>query len=1079
MKIKNYKFIIKSLVFCLSIGVLIFFTASAKSSKNPVLDLSTLLGMPGTMKMERFKTLSPTVNAFDSDKPVASFSTTYTQEFKAPWDEIKFYNQWEVVQSVQTGGFTATDIQAGYLQFAWLPKRIIYSKTSYTTPYILETDLDYSSGSNRGGVVIRANVTTSTNAEYLQAPPTGTGFNREGIAFYPSIDGLNMVVQFSGAESGTTTTLKQISVPKPAGVTNMKNRGSLRIEDFGTSIYVYYNGASFIRINLGGKSGNIYTSGTVYNAAMQVAGTFTGMEIENAGKVSVAQRDATLRLYSASIQTAISVPAFDSDKPVAVFSNTYYQEYKTPWDSTKFYNQWEALVSGAFSAVDVTSGYLQFVWTSKRIIYSKASYVTPYVLETDLDYSTGSNRGGVVIRANVTTDRNADYLQEPLQDPGFNREGIAFYPTVDGLSMNVQFSGAESGSATTIKQITVPKPFGVASLLGRGKLKIEDYGTSIYVYYNGNPYIRIALADKVGSAYSSGIVYDAVMNVKGTFSGMEVETAGKVAIAQRDATLQLYSVNINYGINTSWTGATSSDWTDASNWSAGLPNELKEVTIGTGTFQPIIASTVTINKLTIATGATLTVASGNLIVTGAIVNSGTMTMTSNANLIQGGTTNTNTGKIIVNRNSNALSRLDYTIWSSPVSAQDLLLFSPSTLTSPSRFYTYNETTNLYNAITNPSGTSFAKATGYLIRMPDNAVMAPATQTFAGIFTGVPNNGSITKAVTSLDSTHGYNMIGNPYPSTIDAQTFIDANTAAIESSLYFWRKTNGATGSAYAVYNSLGAISPTPSSDLPNGKIQVGQGFFVKAKSGATTVNFTNAMRVANNDNQFFKTKQVVQRDRLWLNLSNSAGAFSQALIGYTNDAVAGVDKFDAKFFNDSEIALTSIINNEEYSIQGRPAFEQSDVVALHFKTDVAGDYNIALGQFDGIFSAGQDIYLQDNATGTETDLKSGSYTFAAVAGVDNSRFSLKYQKTLKVDAPAFNENSVRVYKNNGLLYVNSGNVALSTVTVFDIQGRLIAEQKNVKSTLVVFHNLKSVHQVLIVKIKSEDHNEVIKKIVN
>ena len=154
-------------------------------------------------------------------------------------------------------------------------------------------------------------------------------------------------------------------------------------------------------------------------------------------------------------------------------------------------------------------------------------------------------------------------------------------------------------------------------------------------------------------------------------------------------------------------------------------------------------------------------------------------------------------------------------------------------------------------------------------------------------------------------------------------------------------------------------------------------------------------------------------------------------------------------------------------------------MVALNFKTDVAGDYTIALDHFDGLFATGQDIYLVDSKTGAETDLKAGSYTFATATGVDNVRFSLKYQKTLKVDAPAFNENSVRVYKNNGTLYVNSGNIAINNIKVFDIQGRLIEEQKNLNATSAVINNLKATHQVLIVKIAGQDNSIVTKKVVN
>lgn len=532
-----------------------------------------------------------------------------------------------------------------------------------------------------------------------------------------------------------------------------------------------------------------------------------------------------------------------------------------------------------------------------------------------------------------------------------------------------------------------------------------------------------------------------------------------------------------------WTGTTNTSWTTAANWStSAVPNQFSNVTIASGTpFQPTISTSQSVKTLIIDAGATLTVNSGiNLTVENAIINNGTMTLSNNANLLQGDAFN-NSGNINVNRNSNLLSRLDYTIWSSPVTNPNQFLTTFSSETSLNRFYSYNQSSNVYNGIATPSTTPFALATGYLIRMPNTAVTAPSTQTFTGIFNGVPNNGNITKTVSYNGASFGYNLIGNPYPSTLDADAFITANASKIESSLWFWRKTNAASGTAYAVYNALGSTK-TPSSPTPSGDIQVGQGFFVKAKNQSDPtryfVTFNNAMRLGTGSTQFFKTKQV-EKDRIWLNLTNTSGAFNQILIGYVEGASLGVDNFDSKYINDSPIALTSNINGEEYTIQGRPKFDTKDVVTLNFKTNVDGEYTIALDHFDGVFANGQDIYLLDSKTGVETDLKAGAYNFTATAGNDNSRFSLKYQKTLKVDAPVFNENNVRIYKNNGTLSVNSEIVAIDYIKVYDIQGRLVAEQNNIKAMTAILKDLKFLNQVLIVKVTGEDNSVVSKKIVN
>jgi hypothetical protein len=239
------------------------------------------------------------------------------------------------------------------------------------------------------------------------------------------------------------------------------------------------------------------------------------------------------------------VPAFDSDKPAATFNSTYTQSFNTHWDNTTFYGQWNSKEVNIFSAPDIASGYLQFVWIQKRVLVSKALYVAPYILQTDIDYAGGSNRGGVIIRVNPATD--PDDIQQPASgDPGFNREGIAFYPSEDGSKMIVQFTGALNGDATPVTRIEVPKPAGVASLKSKGTLRIEDFGTTVYVYCNGLAFIRINLGDKAGSIYTTGTVFNSAMQIAGTFSAREIEVTGKVAIAQRDATLRLFGVAMQF-----------------------------------------------------------------------------------------------------------------------------------------------------------------------------------------------------------------------------------------------------------------------------------------------------------------------------------------------------------------------------------------------------------------------------------------------------------------------------------------------------------------------------------------------------
>jgi hypothetical protein len=529
-------------------------------------------------------------------------------------------------------------------------------------------------------------------------------------------------------------------------------------------------------------------------------------------------------------------------------------------------------------------------------------------------------------------------------------------------------------------------------------------------------------------------------------------------------------------------------------WTAGAWNPAAPTATTTAVIESAYsaAADITACSLTIKNSAAVTIPSNfNVNLAGAltVTTGSTFTLSNNANLVQTNPASTNSGAITVNRNSSLLSRLDYTLWSSPVVNQNLLAFSPATSTN--RFYNFDTTYNTggvsgaFSVIANPASTSFAIGSGYLIRMPNNALDFPTTQTFNGQFTGVPSNGDVP--VTLIDGGSAalrYNLVGNPYPSPISLSTFVTENTTAIESNLYFWRKTNG-LGTAYCTWVPGPGLTGTFTTNGnlqsvdPVGVLQSGQGFFVQAKAGQTEAIFRNTQRVAINANQFFKTSKIVVDSRIWLNATNAAGDFSQMAVTYGAKGTLGVDMYDGKYINDSPFALTSNVNNEEYTIQGRPAFVPSDVVALNFKTATAGQYTISIDHVDGLFLGNQDIYLVDSKTGTETNLKTSSYTFTAAAAVDNTRFSLKFQKTLSLDAQELNDNSVIVYKNDGVIYVNSGAKTINNIKVFDILGRVVTERNNVKANTASIQNLRASNQVLIVKVTTDDNQVISKKVEN
>lgn len=487
-----------------------------------------------------------------------------------------------------------------------------------------------------------------------------------------------------------------------------------------------------------------------------------------------------------------------------------------------------------------------------------------------------------------------------------------------------------------------------------------------------------------------------------------------------------------------------------------------------GTGNKTFGGDVIAANLTNGTNAVTTVAANqNVTVNDVLTNNGSFTVANNANLIQVNDTN-NVGSITVQRNSSSLMRLDYTLWSSPVASQNLLAFSP--LTMANRFYVYNPSNNQYANVT-PSTTNFAEGVGYLIRMPDNH---PTTATtWNGSFAGVPNNGDVT--ITVANNT--YNAVGNPYPSTIDADDFINDNN--LTEALYFWRKTNAAAGSAYATYTLAGGAGTggsASSAQVPNGIIQVGQGFI--ARSTSTSLVFNNQMRVADNNNQFFRSANNISKSRIWLNLNQENTILGQTMVAYMGGTSTDVDaKYDGKYINDSETAITSVINNEEYAVQARGEFVATDVVPMTIKLETAGNYTISLAQVDGVFSNEHDIFVRDIELGVEHDVRNTPYSFSAPAGVLTNRFELVYQSTLSVENPTFT--NVVIFSKNKVLEINSGNETISSVTVFDIRGRKVANQEEVNTSATSLDLSAVSNQVLIVQIKTMNGQLITKKVVH
>lgn len=463
------------------------------------------------------------------------------------------------------------------------------------------------------------------------------------------------------------------------------------------------------------------------------------------------------------------------------------------------------------------------------------------------------------------------------------------------------------------------------------------------------------------------------------------------------------------------------------------------------------------------------------------VSGGSLTFEDDASLVQVANV-VNSGNITYKRITPPIRKFDYVYWSSPVAPQTLFALSPNTQFD--KYYTFDPVIGGWSSISSSSLMTAAK--GYIVRGPNTFDTVVATP-YAASFVGVPNNGTIS--IPIVLGTSDINLIGNPYPSAVDIDLFMDYNgntgLGLVDKTIYLWTHNtamtnNNYTNNDYAVYNYMGGVgtSPAPSGgSTPTGKIGSGQSFFIKGLAAGSAI-FNNTMRVMGNNTQFYRS--AADKSRIWLQISDGAAGYKQTLVGYAADATNAIDSgFDGEMIEAvNTISIYSIVDTHKLTIQGRALpFSDSDVVPLGYKATTSGNLTIGLYNFDGLFSS-QSIYLKDKALNIIHDLKASDYVFATVAGTFDNRFELIYTNSaLGINDGTVFEQSVLVYNQNGTIKVVSSNETIDRVEVYDIRGVKLASLTHINGKQAELPHVSQSQQVLLVKVISDSGVSLTRKI--
>jgi hypothetical protein len=554
-------------------------------------------------------------------------------------------------------------------------------------------------------------------------------------------------------------------------------------------------------------------------------------------------------------------------------------------------------------------------------------------------------------------------------------------------------------------------------------------------------------------------------------------------------------------------------------WSNGVPS-LNDIVVFADNYSSdasIIGCSCLVSEgknVTIKTGGSMKIVNG-VSVLGIGPGAGTLTFENNASLVQINDDAVNSGNISYKRTTGNILNTDYVYWSSPVFGAKATLSAIQTgallsaIQTGTLYYSFNASRNSWEKAN--SSTLMLNGKGYIVRGAGTGLASGSLLPRPATFIGKPNNGKLTITVFGLNAN---NLIGNPYPSAIDADAFLAANKDALEGTLYFWTHastiksrtliTDGTAGTGAYAYtsNDYSTYNYTGGTTGVTGIIAAGQGFFAVGKNGGTAI-FNNSMRLGAGgailDNSHFlkpasgsktaktATASTVEKNRIWLNLSNSQGAFKQMLVGYITGATNGYDRgYDAVSFNgNSFVNFYSINNNSLLTIQGRALpMQETDAVPLGYSSNIIGGFSISIDKMDGLLTA-MDIYLEDKLTNVTHNLNAGSYTFATEKGTFNDRFVLTYatkrvESTITLGTGDYKEASgaVLISNKNKEIKISTPSNEIDKVFVYDLSGRQIYTKSKVNKNELSINTIMSSNQVLIVKVVLQDQSTVIKKIV-
>jgi hypothetical protein len=527
-----------------------------------------------------------------------------------------------------------------------------------------------------------------------------------------------------------------------------------------------------------------------------------------------------------------------------------------------------------------------------------------------------------------------------------------------------------------------------------------------------------------------------------------------------------------------WTGeGGSSDWNNSSNWfTCAVPGAGNNVAIFDGTYDPIISGgAVSCNNLVIEPSASLTInADGNLLANSITINS----------------SGTGSSGSLINYSSNSLTATynrflredgnygDKHLFSSPVENQDITDFITAYSAKIDSVRTWNEVGGVWTRLTTGP---FAAGKGY------NVYQRTGSDGLFSFTGSVVNSASISVTSpfedpyylrgsdpygnadpTSINWTDGrgfisgvwtnwggggWNLLGNPFTSAMDASLFVGENSESFDPSyqaIYIYDGING-------VYKYAGASRvdfPTEGGDYGN-IIQAGQGFMVMANYNEAPISFTSAMQTHSTGTVLLKSAAA---EDPWpgLQLKVKYGdKESLTTIVYYNEMSAGLDPgYDiGQLASGRPVEVYTVLAAKDEGVnlvrQALPVIGAEKII-VPVGTDTRNGGEVTFSAFT-IPLGTKRFWLEDRTTGIYTDLTTKSYTVTLPANTyGTGRFYIIASTNTPTDIrqPEADDMTLRIWASDGKVIIRGDVTDRAFCEIYDMRGQKLLGTKLIDGEL-------------------------------